>query len=274
MSVTFHFCVFTETKLKLEILKHAERLSNPVLTKQSKQALLHLKQRHPSSFQDICIYSEICNMVGLMTYRLNARRFLQELFLDLKFEHMYSEPNEILRNKTFEKEVEKENSKNSETTQKPISRADEDLVQRCNELSDLVRRMPNFTVFASDTNKNVTKGFSIDNRPRGGTDMENTRPTSPLTSVAEEPIVQHEKRSGKKSEGMPRLNRNTLDSLKLTCTENKFPITNRAGITRTSSYGSKSLRSPITKQSAINQSITSPPPSLPNNIPTSKLAET
>lgn len=261
-----------ETKLKLEILKHAERLSNPVLTKQSKQALLHLKQRHPSSFQDICIYSEICNMVGLMTYRLNARRFLQELFLDLKFEHMYSEPNEILRNKTFEKEPEKQ-IVNLEIVPKSVSRADDDLIQRCNELSDLVRRTANFTVFVADSNRNVTKGFSIENRPRGGTDMESTRATSPLTSVAEEPIVHHE-RSGKNSEGMPRLNRNTLDSLKLTCIENKFPITNRASITRTSSYGSKSLRSPITKQSAINQSITSSPPSLPNNIPTSKLAET
>jgi hypothetical protein len=37
-------------------------------------------------FQDVCLYSEVSHRLGSATYRLTARRFLQELFLDLQFE--------------------------------------------------------------------------------------------------------------------------------------------------------------------------------------------
>lgn len=266
----------SETKLKLDILKHSERLSNPVWTKQSKQALLHLKQRHPSCFQDVCMFSEICNMIGTMTYRLSARRFLQELFLDLNFDELLSEPNEILKEKVFEEQTAEHPDENNKTeTVKATSRASGELVQRCNELSDVVRshRTPN-SIKASDTNRNVTRGFSVDIRARG---VDEVRATSPLTSVEEEPIVLQITENTNKKETTFIIRTNTLEGLRLTCSENKFPITNRVHtptITRTWSYGSKSMRSPITKQSSFNQNVTSPPPSLPNNIPSSKLAET
>jgi len=45
-----------------------------------------LKQQYPVVFQDICLYSEVSHRMGSATYRLSARRFLQELFLDLQFD--------------------------------------------------------------------------------------------------------------------------------------------------------------------------------------------
>jgi rapamycin-insensitive companion of mTOR len=45
-----------------------------------------LKQQYPLVFQDVCLYSEVSHRMGSATYRLSARRFLQELFLDLQFD--------------------------------------------------------------------------------------------------------------------------------------------------------------------------------------------
>jgi rapamycin-insensitive companion of mTOR len=78
------------------ILRHVQRMANPVWTKMSKMALLELKQKHPHSFQDICLYSEVCKALGRNTYRYAARRFLQEIFLDLDFDSFYNESNEII----------------------------------------------------------------------------------------------------------------------------------------------------------------------------------
>lgn len=87
------------------ILRHVQRMANPVWMKQSKMALLDLKQKHPLSFQDICLYSEICKSLGRNTYRLIARRFLQEIFLDLDFDSFYNESSEIINRKDKEKET-------------------------------------------------------------------------------------------------------------------------------------------------------------------------
>lgn len=85
-----------------EILKHAERMGNPIWHKQSRQVLLSLKQKYPEVFQNVCLYSEICKLVSQSTYRLSARRFLQELFLDLNFDVFYQEPLQIIQNKMAE----------------------------------------------------------------------------------------------------------------------------------------------------------------------------
>ncbi|XP_055843320.1 rapamycin-insensitive companion of mTOR [Episyrphus balteatus] len=84
------------------ILYNVLRLANPVSSKQSKFALLELKQKQPESFQDICLYSEVCKFLGRSTYRMNARRFLQELFLDLNFESFNVEPSDIIARKLKE----------------------------------------------------------------------------------------------------------------------------------------------------------------------------
>ncbi|ALC49697.1 rictor [Drosophila busckii] len=83
-------------KLTASILYNVQRLANPVSAKQSKMALLELKQKHPHAFQDICLYSEACKTLGRSSYRMSARRFLQELFLDLNFDTFYTEPQLII----------------------------------------------------------------------------------------------------------------------------------------------------------------------------------
>lgn len=82
-------------RVRASILRHVQRMANPVWSKQSRTQLLDLKQKHASAFQDICLYSEVCQQLGRNTYRLGSRRFLQELFLDLDFESFYREPGDI-----------------------------------------------------------------------------------------------------------------------------------------------------------------------------------
>ncbi|XP_065364051.1 rapamycin-insensitive companion of mTOR [Calliphora vicina] len=101
-------------KLMANILYNVQRLANPVSAKQSKMALLELKQKHPASFQDICLYSEVCRTLGRSSYRMNARRFLQELFLDLDFDTFYNEPLEIINKK------ERESFKSSDNKERTI----------------------------------------------------------------------------------------------------------------------------------------------------------
>ncbi|XP_030382024.1 rapamycin-insensitive companion of mTOR [Scaptodrosophila lebanonensis] len=87
-------------RLTASILYNVQRLANPVSAKQSKMSLLELKQKHPNAFQDICLYSESCKALGRSSYRMSARRFLQELFLDLNFDAFYTEPQEIIAKKS------------------------------------------------------------------------------------------------------------------------------------------------------------------------------
>ena len=58
--------------------------------------LLKLKQRFPSTFQDLCLYSEVCLMLANHSYRLSVRRFVQELFLDLNYNELHEEPRKLL----------------------------------------------------------------------------------------------------------------------------------------------------------------------------------
>ncbi|XP_058444874.1 rapamycin-insensitive companion of mTOR [Malaya genurostris] len=82
-------------RIRASILLHVQRMANPVWSKQSRAQLLDLKQKHGSAFQDVCLYSEVCQQLARNTYRLASRRFLQELFLDLDFDSFYREPGYI-----------------------------------------------------------------------------------------------------------------------------------------------------------------------------------
>uniref|UniRef100_T1KEM6 Rapamycin-insensitive companion of mTOR n=1 Tax=Tetranychus urticae TaxID=32264 RepID=T1KEM6_TETUR len=57
--------------------------------KLAEQNLLSLKQKYPMAFQDICLYSEISIQLASYNFRLPARRFLQELFMDLNYEQLF-----------------------------------------------------------------------------------------------------------------------------------------------------------------------------------------
>lgn len=184
-----------QQKFKLDVLKHVERLANPVWTKQSKQALLHLKQRHFSNFQDVCLYSEVCNLMNSTGYRLSARRFLQELFLDLNFNELLNEDNEALKERLFT------NRKVSPKPKSPVEKSQGDVL----------------LVAASDSNRNVIKGFEIKEFSRSP-----EKNIKKLTYIHKKPV--------------------DLTDLKLTCSENKFPI--KHSVNSVPQSGKSTLRSP------------------------------
>ncbi|XP_076687227.1 rapamycin-insensitive companion of Tor [Andrena cerasifolii] len=86
-----------DMKLQRKILRHTQRLANPVWYRHSRQTLLRLRQLHSVKFQDTCLFSDVAARLGSGTYRMPARRFLQELFLDSTFDALYVEPANILR---------------------------------------------------------------------------------------------------------------------------------------------------------------------------------
>ncbi|XP_029157454.1 rapamycin-insensitive companion of mTOR [Nylanderia fulva] len=86
-----------DVKLRKEILRHTQRLANPVWYRLSRQSLLRLRQRYPEKFQDTCLFSDVAARLNSGTYRMPARRFLQELFLDSPFDALYVEPINILK---------------------------------------------------------------------------------------------------------------------------------------------------------------------------------
>lgn len=70
------------------ILRNCQKLANPILFKPCRKILMELKQKYPQSFQDLCLYSEVCKSLGSCTYRMSIRRFIQEIFLDISFDQM------------------------------------------------------------------------------------------------------------------------------------------------------------------------------------------
>lgn len=73
-------------KISNTILKNVIKMANPIMFKACRKILMELKQKYPESFQDICLYSEVCRNMAECSYRMSVRRFIQEIFLDLKFD--------------------------------------------------------------------------------------------------------------------------------------------------------------------------------------------
>ncbi|QQP39539.1 Rapamycininsensitive companion of mTORlike, partial [Caligus rogercresseyi] len=48
-------------------------------------------------FNDLCLYSEVSLLLSKHTYRLTSRRFIQELFIDLRYDDLLEEPASILK---------------------------------------------------------------------------------------------------------------------------------------------------------------------------------
>ena len=53
--------------------------------------IFSLKQKFQKTFEDVCLYSEISYLLSTYNYRLKARRFIQELFQDIKFQAVSSQ---------------------------------------------------------------------------------------------------------------------------------------------------------------------------------------
>jgi hypothetical protein len=72
-------------QIRKDILKHVTNLSQiSVASRQAENSLLNLKRKYGVVFQhDLGLYSEVCQQLAKYNFRLHARRFLQELFLDI-----------------------------------------------------------------------------------------------------------------------------------------------------------------------------------------------
>ncbi|XP_061709470.1 LOW QUALITY PROTEIN: uncharacterized protein LOC133519480 [Cydia pomonella] len=79
-----------------ELLHHVRCMSNPIYLRQTRSAVLSLKQKHPDVFRSACVYSDVCGQLARATYLMCARRFLHELFLDASFECFAAEPRALL----------------------------------------------------------------------------------------------------------------------------------------------------------------------------------
>lgn len=113
------------------IIKHIKRIANPVWSKQSKHKLLDLKQRYSYSFQNVCLYSEVSNILGCFSFRPSARRFIQEIFYDIDFTSSLHAFSKISMNKDLfsEKLTNFENTLNFEIN------SDKSLRNICQELT-------------------------------------------------------------------------------------------------------------------------------------------
>lgn len=237
-------------RITANILRYVQRMANPVWSKQSKMSLLELKQKHPYSFQDICLYSEICKAMGRNTYRQNARRFLQELFLDLDYDSFYSEAGEIIQRREREM-AEAESSKGGIRLELEIVEPDRPAgVDEVEGVEPAAMNQPvqNFTSGFQKANKLGLKSpplasvyeTSVENL----VDSLSSKSTKVVQVDCHEPpdrggggggggggdttdddSQRSDSNSQKKWAMRPRFNTLELD---LTCTQNKFPITDRS----------------------------------------------
>lgn len=173
-----------------------ERLANPPWIKQAKQTLFHHKQKNPEIFQDLCLYSDACKMFSEYTYRLGPRRMIHELFFDLNFTSLYTEAKTIL-NQQRHNSLEKSSSLHTQS----------EIKTNCVHVANERRRAE-----LSGDVENCLERFS----PR----------SPPLSSVKEE-LASNENLlvANDKTEVVSAIK--TLDSLKLSYKENKFPIRER-----------------------------------------------
>ena len=69
------------------IISVAVTALNPIMqTKQAEAALVRLQRRWPDLFTDLCLYSDVCTVLSVFSFRFPARKFIQELFLEVNFE--------------------------------------------------------------------------------------------------------------------------------------------------------------------------------------------
>lgn len=47
-----------------------------------------MKQMYGDLFHDICVYSDVCNLLADHHYHIQARRYMHELFLDAPFKEV------------------------------------------------------------------------------------------------------------------------------------------------------------------------------------------
>jgi len=71
-------------------------MNNSVKSKQAEASLVKLQRKWPAIFADLCFYSDVSNILGVYSFRLASRKFIQELFLGVQFSKMDDEAMHVL----------------------------------------------------------------------------------------------------------------------------------------------------------------------------------
>jgi len=71
-------------------------MNNSVKAKAAEASLVRLQKKWPSVFTDLCFYSDVSHLLGVYSFRLASRRFIQELFLGVDFSRMDEEAMHVL----------------------------------------------------------------------------------------------------------------------------------------------------------------------------------
>ena len=245
-------------KSTMNILRHVQRMANPVWSKQSKTFLLDMKQKYPQSFQDICLYSEVCSYLASNTYRLCSRRFLQELFLDLDYDCFYNDLNVILGRKDFSITSNFSASSSSSGVPQQISNnlsgdgLQIDVDRPDNDQNNRNKIATNFSKILSNGMAAMTVPLYIQTANLPPNPIKSHLKSPPLASLYETSVenlleasgtpkdaVNHfnncklvkqkstESQNQPKYKSRPRFNTLELD---LSCTKNKFPIRDRSKV--------------------------------------------
>lgn len=75
-------------QIRRDVLKYVTNLSGSVSYRPAENSLLNMKRKFGLVFQfDLDLYAEVCHQLAKYNFRLHARRFLQELFLDITMTH-------------------------------------------------------------------------------------------------------------------------------------------------------------------------------------------
>jgi len=69
-----------------EILRLVASLSSVVASRSHQEELVKLKEKCPHLFQDLCLYCEVSDILGLYKFKLHIRRFIQGLFANVSFD--------------------------------------------------------------------------------------------------------------------------------------------------------------------------------------------
>ncbi|XP_078353189.1 rapamycin-insensitive companion of mTOR-like isoform X2 [Oculina patagonica] len=69
-----------------EILRIVTSLSSVVASRAHQEELVKLKEKCSHLFQDLCLYCEVADILGLYTFKIHIRRFIQGLFANVNFD--------------------------------------------------------------------------------------------------------------------------------------------------------------------------------------------
>lgn len=79
-----------------EVLRLVCNLSTSMGSKSTQQEMLNIRGRYPWAFQDLCLYSQVMEILGTFSYRLSIRRFIQALFEGVDYTLIFDTADQIL----------------------------------------------------------------------------------------------------------------------------------------------------------------------------------